>query len=63
MIQPAGEPREQHLGDVRTKKFELQNIITHKMTGRVNILWRTFEKNEKKFKIKSQERKELHKIS
>ena len=26
MIQPPGEPREQHQGDVRPKKFELQKI-------------------------------------
>ena len=26
LIQPPGEPREQHLGDVRPKKFELQKI-------------------------------------
>ena len=55
LIQPPGEPREQHLGDVRTKKFEL-----HKMTGRVDILIFThFEKNAKKFKMKSQERKNI----
>ena len=26
LIQPPGEPREQHLGDVRPKKFELHKI-------------------------------------
>ena len=26
LIQPPGEPREQHLGDVRQKKFELHKI-------------------------------------
>ena len=26
LIQPPGEPREQHPGDVRPKKFELQKI-------------------------------------
>ena len=27
LIQPPGEPREQDLGDVRTKKFELHKIL------------------------------------
>ena len=29
------------------------------MTRRVNILWRIFEKNAKKLKMKSQERKNI----
>ena len=32
LIQPPGEPREQHLGDVRQKKT----------TGRVNLYWHIF---------------------
>ena len=61
MIQPPGEHQEQHLGDVRPKKFELatQNIIKDKMTVRVNILWCIFEKIAKKLKIKSQEQKNI----
>ena len=44
MIQPPGEPREQHLGDVRPQKFELgtQNFIKDEMTRRVDILGRNF---------------------
>ena len=41
LIQPPGEPREQHLGDVRPKKFEL-----HKKTGRVAILGVKNEMNQ-----------------
>ena len=39
MIQPPGEPREQHLVDVRQKKFELHKIskISDENTGRVDI--------------------------
>ena len=38
LIQPPGKPREQHLGDVRTKKFELNKIsYKNKMTGMVDI--------------------------
>ena len=52
MIQPPGEPREQHLGDVQLKNCELctQHFIKNKMTGRVHILWRIFWKNAKKLK-------------
>ena len=39
MIQPPGEPQEQHLGDIRPKQFELHlNVIKTKMTERVDIL-------------------------
>jgi hypothetical protein len=51
LIQPPGEPREQHLGDVRQKVRASQNFIKDKMTGRVNILKRIFEKIAKKVKI------------
>jgi len=38
LIQPPGEPREQHLGDVRQKKVRAtQNFIKDEMTGRVDI--------------------------
>ena len=67
LIQLPGEPREQHLGDVRPKKFELhkfsfttKNFIKDEMTGRVDILWRIFEKIAKKLKMKSQEQKKVH---
>ena len=43
LIQPPGEPREQQ----------------DEMTGRVDILWRIFEKIAKKLKMKSQERKNV----
>ena len=60
LIQPPGEPREQHLGDVRHKKFELHKInIKDKMTERVDILWRIFEKIAKKLKMKSQGQKDV----
>ena len=60
LIQQSGEPREQHLGDVRPKKFELHKFHKKKkMTGRVDILWCIFEKNSKKLKMKSQERKNV----
>ena len=42
LIQPPGEPREQHLGDVDQKVRATQNFIKDKMTGRVNILWRIY---------------------
>ena len=39
-------------------KFELQKkFIKDKMTGRVDIVWRTLEKTAKKFKLKSQDPK------
>ena len=44
LIQPLEEPREQHLGDFRPKKFELHK---NKMSGRVDIFWRIFKKMEK----------------
>ena len=44
LIQPPGELREQHLGEVRLK----QSFIKDKITGRVNILWRSFEKVKNK---------------
>ena len=45
LIQPPGEPREQHLGDVQTKKFELHKIsLKNKMTGRVDILFKKSKK-------------------
>ena len=31
-IQPSGEPREQHIGDVRPKKVELQNFWKDRYT-------------------------------
>ena len=38
LIQPPGEPQEQHLGDVPTQKDRAtQNFIKDKMTGRVDI--------------------------
>ena len=38
LIQAPGEPQEQHLGDVRPKKFELHKIsLKNKMTRRVDI--------------------------
>ena len=43
-----------YVGEVRPKKFDLHK---YKMTGRVDILWRIFERIKKKLKIKSQERK------
>ena len=33
--------------------------LKDKRTGRVDILWRIFEKISKKFKMKSQERKDV----
>ena len=57
LIQTPGEPREQHLGDVRPEKFELHKTSLKKIIGRVDILWRNFDKNAKKLKMKSQERK------
>ena len=42
LIQPPGERREQHLGEVRPKKFELHEISL------LNILWHIFEKITKK---------------
>ena len=45
LIQPPGEPREQHL--VRAT----QNFIKDKMIGRVDILVRIFEKFAKKLKF------------
>ena len=39
-------PREHHLDEVRQKKVELQKI-----TGRVDTLWRIFEKSKKKMKL------------
>ena len=59
LIQPPGEPREQHQGDVRPKKvLATQNFIKNKMTERSDVLtrWHIFEKNAKKLKMKSQER-------
>ena len=55
MIQPPGEPRGQHLCEVRPKKFELhtQNFIKDEMTGSA------FLKNCKKVKMKSQDQKML----
>ena len=50
MIQPPGEHREQQA---------TQNFIEDKMTGRVDILWRIFEKIAKKLKMKSQEWKNV----
>ena len=44
LIQPPGEPREQHLGDVWNKKLEQHKIVKDRTTGRVNIRWRIFEK-------------------
>ena len=42
-IQPPGEPRKLHLGEVGTKKVRAtQNFIEDNMTGRVDILWRIF---------------------
>ena len=40
LIQPPGEPREQHLGDVRPKEFE--NFIKDKITGMVDICTRLY---------------------
>ena len=48
LIQPPGEPREQHLGDVRPNSvWATQNFMKNKMTGRVDILWCIFEKSKK----------------
>ena len=46
------EPREK-------KVRATQNFIKDKMTGRVDILWRIFEKVTKKFQMKSQERENV----
>ena len=46
LIQPPGGPREQRLGEVRPKKFELRKFIC-----------RIFGKSGKKFKMKSQNQK------
>ena len=40
-------------------KINKQNFIKDKMSGRVDILWRIFEKIAKKLKMKSQERKNV----
>ena len=40
-IQPPGEPQEHHLGEVRQKSSCYKNFIKDKMTGRVDIVWRT----------------------
>ena len=41
------------------KVLAAQNFIKHKMTGRVDILQCILEKNAKKLKMKSQERKNI----
>ena len=52
-IQPSGEPRKHILREVRTKKVRAtQYFIEDNMTGRVNILWRMFQKIPKKLKMK-----------
>ena len=47
LLQPPGEPREQHLrSDVQQKKVRAtENFIKDEMTGRVYIYWRIFEAN------------------
>ena len=55
MIQPTGEPREQHLGSTQNVRAT-QNFIKNKKTRKVVILWRIFGEIEKKFEMKSQER-------
>ena len=42
---------------VKIKVRATQNLIKNKMTGRVHILCRIFEKNAKKLKFKSQYQK------
>ena len=49
LIQPLGEPREHHLGEVRAA----QNFIKGKITGRVNIHLYIYELSSKKFEMKS----------
>ena len=39
LIQPFGEPREQHLGDVRQKVWATQNFIKDENTGKVDKYW------------------------
>ena len=53
-IQPTGEPREQQLGEVRPKKFEIQKI-SEMTRGRYTM--RILKKMAKNIKMKSQERK------
>ena len=53
LIQPPGEPRKQHLGEVRATKI----FIKDEITGRVDILGRIFEKIAKKLKMISQNQK------
>ena len=46
IISPPGDPRELHLGKVRTKMFEQhKNFRKDKITGRVDKLWRIFLKS------------------
>ena len=59
LIQPPGEPREQHLGDVRPKKFELHKISWKQNEPKGRYTQRIFEKNAKKLKMKLQERKNV----
>ena len=41
LIQPPGEPREHHLGEIRSKKFDIKKLKKKKKkNGRVDyILW------------------------
>ena len=54
LIQPPGEPREYHPGEVRPNCSCYKIFREKKMTEWVNKLWRIFEKSTKKLKIKSQ---------
>ena len=46
LIQPPGEPREQHLGDVQHKKYELQKISSRRNDWKgIYIYLRIFEAN------------------
>ena len=59
LIQPPGEPRKQHLSDVRPKKFELHKIKRRQNYWKGRYTLAHFWENYKKVKMKSEERKTL----
>ena len=49
LIQPPGEPREHHLGEVRSKKFDIQKLRKQKKTEG-SIIYSGFFLKSKKVK-------------
>ena len=59
LIQPPGEPREQHLGDVRPKQFELQKISKKTKWPEGSIYLGAFLRKLQKIKNEAQQRKNI----